>query len=189
LTTYETPIVIGIFQDEVHAKDAVDALRGAGFRYDQVGVAIQSSQNATPDLQGDLANLGVPQEQAHYYADAYQSGNIVVSIRPDGRETEAQTILQGNGAYNYNAKELDTTPTPASDTATPKNTTEEAPAIDTVTSDGPTEEAPATDNGASQPAGSEAQQDSTTETASSDMPETEKNLPTDASFEAKHIES
>lgn len=101
MTTYKTPIAIGIFQEEIRAKEAVDALRTAGFRYDQVGVAIQSSQHATSDLEGDLVNLGVPQEQANYYDSEYQTGHIVVSIRPDGREEEAQDILSSNGAYNY----------------------------------------------------------------------------------------
>ena len=101
MTTFQNPIVIGIFQDEIKAKSAVDTLRNAGFRYDQVGVAIQSSQNATPDLQSDLEKLGVPQEQASYYDDEYKSGHIVVSIRPDGRDSEAKNILDQNGAYDF----------------------------------------------------------------------------------------
>ena len=101
MTTFQTPIIVGIFQDEVKAKNAVDTLRDAGFRYDQVGVAIQSSQNATPNLQSDLENLGVPQEQASYYDDEYKAGHIVVSVRPDGRDSEAKTILDQNGAYDF----------------------------------------------------------------------------------------
>ncbi|HTI13054.1 MAG TPA: hypothetical protein VL461_00590 [Dictyobacter sp.] len=102
MTTYQTPLVVGVFNDEDHAKSAVETLRGAGFRYDQLGVAIQGSSNATPDLSVDLMNLGVPQEQAHYYDKEYKSGNIVVSVRPDGRDGEVQDILQGNGAYDFN---------------------------------------------------------------------------------------
>ncbi|GCE19225.1 hypothetical protein [Dictyobacter kobayashii] len=105
MTTYQTPLVIGIFQDEVQAKNAVDALRNAGFRYDQVGVAIHSSNNATPDLQADLVNLGVSEEQASFYDEAYKAGKIVVSIRHDGREDEVQDILTNNGAYDYNHRE------------------------------------------------------------------------------------
>lgn len=101
MATYQAPIVVGIFQIEIQAKHAVDAIRGAGFRYDQVGVAISSSSNATPDLQADLINLGVPLEQASYYDTAYKSGSVVVSIRPDGRDNEVRNILSSNGAYNY----------------------------------------------------------------------------------------
>jgi hypothetical protein len=110
MTTEQSPIVIGIFRDELHAKNAVDELRTASFRYDQVGVAIKATQNATPDLQGDLMTLGVPQTEAHYYDDEYRSGNIVISIRPDGRNTEAQDILDKNGAYHYKNGTDSTTP-------------------------------------------------------------------------------
>ena len=103
MTTYQTPIVIGIFQDELKAKGAVDGLRDAGFHYDQVGVAITGSNNATPNLAADLMNLGVPQEQANYYDSEYKSGHIVISVRPDGRENEVKEILQNNGAYNHSA--------------------------------------------------------------------------------------
>ena len=123
MTTYQTPIVIGIFQEEVRAKEAVDTLRTAGFRYDQVGVAIQSSQHATSDLEGDLVNLGVPQEQANYYDSEYQAGRIVVSIRPDGRENEAQDILSSNGAYNYEDQD---TASPTEETQSQDNETEQA---------------------------------------------------------------
>lgn len=110
MTTYQTPIVIGIFQDEIQAKKAVDTLRNAGFRYDQVGVAMSSSTNATSNLQADLVNLGVPEEQANYYDEAYKSGKIVVSIRPDGRNSEVEDILTRSGAYNYEQREpIDTT--------------------------------------------------------------------------------
>ncbi|GLV58465.1 hypothetical protein KDH_52960 [Dictyobacter sp. S3.2.2.5] len=105
MTTYQTPLVIGIFQDEVQAKSAVDALKSAEFRYDQVGVAMNSSENATSNLQTDLVNLGVPEEQAHYYDEEYKSGKIVVSIRPDGRDSEVQDILTRSGAYNYEQRE------------------------------------------------------------------------------------
>lgn len=101
MAIYQAPIVIGIFQIEIQAKHAVDAIRSAGFRYDQVGVAISSSSNATPDLQADLTNLGVSQEKASYYDNAYKSGNVVVSIRPDGREDEIKNILFSHGAYSY----------------------------------------------------------------------------------------
>lgn len=123
MTTYQTPLVIGIFQDEIQAKNAVDTLRNAGFRYDQVGVAMSTSTNATSDLQADLVNLGISEEQAHYYDEAYKSGKIVVSIRPDGRESEVQGILASNGAYTYEQREAAATADSES-TATETNTDE-----------------------------------------------------------------
>ena len=54
MTTLQNPIVVGIFQDEVKAKSAVDTLRNAGFRYDQVGVAISEFTEPTPNLQSEM---------------------------------------------------------------------------------------------------------------------------------------
>ncbi|GCE26857.1 hypothetical protein KDA_23410 [Dictyobacter alpinus] len=101
MTTYQTTLVVGIFENEIQAKNAVDTLRTAGLHYDQVGVAMSSSTNATPDLQADLIKLGIPEEQAKYYDNAYWSGKIVVSVRPDGQENETSDILSSNGAQSY----------------------------------------------------------------------------------------
>src|SRR5437764_2463932 len=100
MTTFQTPIVAGVFADETPARNAVNALRNAGFGYDQVGVAMQGGAT-TPDLQHDLMNLGVPEEKARYYESEFEAGHIVVSVRPDGRDDEAKNILHGNGAYDY----------------------------------------------------------------------------------------
>ncbi|HCI79232.1 MAG TPA: hypothetical protein DHW02_06055 [Ktedonobacter sp.] len=84
---------------------AIDALRAAGFGYDQVGVASQTGQDngsSTNNLSGDLTNLGLPQDQASYYDNQFRQGNTVVSVRPDGRDDEAMNILRTNGAYDYN---------------------------------------------------------------------------------------
>ena len=101
----QTPLVVGVFSDANRAKMAIDALRAAGFGYDQVGVASQTGQDngsSTNNLRGDLTNLGLPQDQASYYDNQFQQGNTVVSVRPDGRDDEAMNILRTNGAYDYN---------------------------------------------------------------------------------------
>src|SRR5438552_9034614 len=110
MTTFQTPIVAGVFEDEAPARNAVNALRNAGFGYDQVGVAMQGGAT-TPDLQRDLMNLGVPADKAHYYDDEFKSGHIVVSVRPDGRDDEAANILRGNGAYDYDTANKKNEPT------------------------------------------------------------------------------
>jgi uncharacterized protein (TIGR02271 family) len=97
----QTPLVVGVFNDDARAKAAIDALRAAGFGYDQVGVASQASGNTTTNLRGDLTNLGLADDQASYYDNEFQQGRTVVSVRPDGRDDEATNILQSNGAYNY----------------------------------------------------------------------------------------
>jgi len=101
----QTPLVVGVFSDANRAKSAIDALRAAGFGYDQVGVASQSGTDngaSTNNLRGDLTNLGLADDQAGFYDNQFRQGNTVVSVRPDGRDGEAANILRTNGAYDYN---------------------------------------------------------------------------------------
>lgn len=101
MTTYQTSIVAGVFRDNAQAQQAVEALRNAGFKYDQVGVAMRNAPNATANLHDDLMKLGVPDDTASFYEKEYQAGHIVVSVRPDGRDAEARDILRQHGAYDH----------------------------------------------------------------------------------------
>jgi hypothetical protein len=101
MTTYQTSIVAGVFQNEAQVKEAIDSLRSANFRYDQIGIAVANTPTSTADLRGDLIKLGVPQEHADYYESEYNAGHVVVSVRPDGRDSEALDILRRYGSYNY----------------------------------------------------------------------------------------
>lgn len=101
----QTPIVAGVFQNENQAKVAVDELRKQNFAHDQIGVAIpQKSQ--VDSLSQDFMKLGVPQDKASYYENEFKSGHIVVSVRPDGRDEEARSILFGSGGYNEAEKRM-----------------------------------------------------------------------------------
>lgn len=100
----QTPLVIGVFNDVNRAKAAIDALRAAGFGYDQVGVASTDGGASTTNLRADLENLGVPDDQASFYNSQFRQGNTVVSVRPDGRDDEAMNILRTNGAYDFNSQ-------------------------------------------------------------------------------------
>jgi uncharacterized protein (TIGR02271 family) len=95
----QTSIIAGVFENERDARRALDALRQAGFGYDQVGVATQSQNNV--NLLNDLTGLGVSRDFASYYDQQYKNGRTVVSVRPDGRDEEAHTILHQYGAYDY----------------------------------------------------------------------------------------
>ncbi len=95
----QTSIVAGVFERESQARSALDALRQAGFGYDQVGVAVQGQGNI--DLKNDLLGLGVSREQANYYAQEFKAGRTVVSVRPDGREQEAHDLMHRYGGYDY----------------------------------------------------------------------------------------
>lgn len=64
--TLHLSIIADVFPHESQAKQAVEALRQAGFVYDQIGIAMQGHEGI--DLLSDLQYLGVPYEQASYYA-------------------------------------------------------------------------------------------------------------------------
>ncbi len=95
--TLDLSIVADVFRYEAQAKHALEALRQAGFGYDQIGIAMHGHEGI--DLQSDLENLGVPHEQASYYAQEVKAGHTVVSVRPDGREREAHEIMRQSGAF------------------------------------------------------------------------------------------
>ena len=99
-------IVAGVFEQEAQARQALNALKQAGFGYDQVGVATQGQQGV--DLKNDLLGLDVPREQANYYAQEFKNGRTVVSVRPDGQEQKAHDILHQYGGYDYEHQTADT---------------------------------------------------------------------------------
>ena len=92
-------IVAAVFEQEAQARRALNALKQAGFDYDQVGVAAPRQQGI--DLKSDLSNLGVSRAEAGYYAQELQSGHTIVSVRPDGREQEVHNLLHQYGGYDY----------------------------------------------------------------------------------------
>ena len=95
----QTSIVAAAFQNESDARRALDALKQAGFGYDQVGVATQGQGNV--NLLHDLTDLGVANDYASYYDQQYKNGQTVVSVRPDGRDQEAHDILHNYSGYDY----------------------------------------------------------------------------------------
>ncbi len=102
MTTYQSPLVIGVFQSESDAKHAIDDLRSAGFAKDQIGFAMREGGATTTNLLNDLLNLGVPQDRADFYTQHYTAGHAVISVRADGREPEVANILSTDGATGFN---------------------------------------------------------------------------------------
>jgi len=166
--------VIGVFEDRRHADQAVNELRQAGFREDQIGVAMRHDTGTTTTptgtaavatdeteseagtgalagaltgaglgalaglgvlsgvipvigpaiaggtlgiilsnaaagagivgLVGALVGAGVPEHEAHYYQSEFEAGRTIVTVHPDGRRDEAESILRRHGAYDMNAR-------------------------------------------------------------------------------------
>jgi uncharacterized protein (TIGR02271 family) len=102
----QPPIIAGVFAHESEARQALNALKQAGFAHDQIGVATQGRKNV--NLEGEFQKLGLARESAAYYGQQYKAGGIVVSVRPDGREQEAHNILHRYSGTDYEHQTLET---------------------------------------------------------------------------------
>jgi uncharacterized protein (TIGR02271 family) len=113
----QSSIVAGVFTNGAQARSALEALRQAEFRVDQVGLA-RKGQEPT-ELYNSLLNLGVSGDRASYYAQELQAGNTIVSVRADAPDQEQQAldILRSNGAYDFDQKTATTQSTADTDVA------------------------------------------------------------------------
>lgn len=116
MATIEHPIVIGIFRDHSLANQAIDELRHAGFRDDEIRVVGQEApakgllgclvdrlvgqEVANGHLSDELVSKGIPQEEAIYYQDQLETGCTVVLVESYGHQLEARDILHHHGAYD-----------------------------------------------------------------------------------------
>ncbi len=51
-------------------------------------------------IAGALAGLGIPRAEAEYYEERVRAGDVLVTVDPGGRETEARDILLRHGAQD-----------------------------------------------------------------------------------------
>ena len=101
MSAYRSTIAIAVFQRDGDAKNAIDALRHAGFQRDQIGLAWHQGGAANINYLNDLVSLGISQERAQYYDREFHAGHPVVSVRTDGRDQEAYSVLHQFGGYDY----------------------------------------------------------------------------------------
>ena len=55
-------------------------------------------------LAGALMGAGVPEEEAHYYHNEFESGRVIVTVDAGGRSGEASAIMHRFGAYDMNTR-------------------------------------------------------------------------------------
>ena len=113
-------IVMASFTSAESAENAVEALHDKNFTSDQIRYSGQYTQDnflealrqmfIFPDMRQDesesdiatmVRNMGISQDELQYYMNDFKKGNYVVVVRPDGRNQEAQSILQQNGGGGY----------------------------------------------------------------------------------------
>ncbi len=117
----EESMVIGVFRDHALAEQAMNELRHAGFRNDQINLLGHTSGNARggimnlfsrkndnlPDTvaaaPNELVSSGIAQEDIPFYQHELEAGNFVVTVQPYGHQKEASDILYRFGAYDSSA--------------------------------------------------------------------------------------
>lgn len=114
----ESPIVVGIFGDHTQAHQAIEELRHAGFRDDEISLEektsgnlldhlvsrLSSQETANDRLPEKLMSKGIPEEEANYYQDELEAGRSLVFVESYGHQQEAHEILYRSGAYDASAR-------------------------------------------------------------------------------------
>jgi hypothetical protein len=60
---------------------------------------------AAAGLAGTLIGLGIPKKEAEYYESEVEAGRVVVTVRTDGRYTEALAVMRRFGGYDMSTRE------------------------------------------------------------------------------------
>lgn len=98
MTNSDTPIVVGVFEDLAQAQKAMNELQRAGVSNEQIRYSVRGATST--GILNDLLALGVPQDEASYYENEFESGRTIVMVKAPERQREARVILHRYGAYN-----------------------------------------------------------------------------------------
>jgi uncharacterized protein (TIGR02271 family) len=59
---------------------------------------------AAAGLAGTLIGLGIPKEEAEFYESEMEAGRVIVTVKADGRQSEAMAIMRRFGAYDMSTR-------------------------------------------------------------------------------------
>src|SRR6266699_500971 len=108
MTTTNRSFVVGVFQDEAQAQQAMNDLMSAGFSKDQIRYSVRKGGSG---ITNSLENLGLPEDEATFYNGEFESGRTVVVVNTRDRQQEASQILSRDGGYDYASRSGQTTGT------------------------------------------------------------------------------
>ncbi|MFL5242909.1 MAG: hypothetical protein ACJ8FY_12440 [Gemmataceae bacterium] len=98
-------VVVGACEDRWQAQDAVDELRRAGFREQQIALATRDQEDVAPaGVSKALQALGLSQEESEFYRDELEAGRTLVTVEAEGRERAAQRILERHRSHIANLR-------------------------------------------------------------------------------------
>ncbi|HEV2660320.1 MAG TPA: hypothetical protein VGU68_06935, partial [Ktedonobacteraceae bacterium] len=111
MATNPPSTVVGVFTDRSMAEQAMQALHDAGISNEQIHYSgTGSSGGFFEDLKnlftgstsnGDFSGLGLSDEEARYYSNEYNKGNIVIAVQAPGQEENVLSVLNRYSASSY----------------------------------------------------------------------------------------
>jgi hypothetical protein len=108
MTDSERSTMVGVFEDQSKAEQAVNELRSAGFSDDQIGLVVRIASVTDEGSTADEQRTEAKEEgtAAEMIPSIFKSkpgvSRTVVTVKAEGREQEALGILHRNGANNAN---------------------------------------------------------------------------------------
>ena len=118
-------VVVGVFERERQAHEAVDAVRSLGLSDANLGLVSsgQSLSTSDPgsaglssmltsaaarsdraDLESVLARMGVPEGEARFYAEQAAEGHSLVVVNADGRADEVRRLVLDHGGFDVQSR-------------------------------------------------------------------------------------
>jgi hypothetical protein len=116
-------VVVGLFEREPQARQAVQGVRGLGLDERQVGILVpgQGSEDAPPGASSDvsgvlaiaavgddvarvLVEMGVPEGEARFYATEAGAGRTLVVVDADGQYGAVRDLVLRNGGYDVQSR-------------------------------------------------------------------------------------
>jgi len=118
METAESPAVVGAFRERALAEQAIDELRRAGFRDDEIRYSGKGAMAgglletlvSKISGQGDesifdtLARQGMPKDEVEYYQHEDEAGYPIVMVQSYGHQQQARDILSRFGAYDARSR-------------------------------------------------------------------------------------
>jgi uncharacterized protein (TIGR02271 family) len=98
MTMTNRSFVVGAFQEEAQAQQAMNDLMSAGFSKDQIRYSVHKGGSG---ITNSLENLGLPEDEATFYNGEFESGRTVVVVNTSDSQQEASQILYRDGGYDY----------------------------------------------------------------------------------------
>ena len=106
MTDSDRSIMVGVFEVQEQAEQAVNELRSAGFSDDQVNLVVHRAPGMGDDIITDERRIEAGEsrtiEAPGIYKGKPEVTRTVVTVKAEGREQEALAILIRNGANNAN---------------------------------------------------------------------------------------